>query len=432
MQTSIDSSLSETKRRLRTPQIDPVNNSTFHSFNSHNFPSVYSIHVDRADLLTNPFHKERIAEMDLLHVDCPTEESTRCCIQAMFHSSNELDYFQRHFSSSFSPLLYDADATEAIVLGPQRRRREEQDQNQQDRDALELFYSTKELTEIFSVGYGRISGFQCYLDYAGAMEYLQALVDGQSNYSHLKLELIDIGDSYLKTQSDSEGHDIYALKLSSATSTLSTKVPMMIVTGIHPREYAPPEMVRHWIHSFLDPDNLELEVILESTDIYWIPYVNPDGRVLAETTQMYRRKNLNAQADGSASCREDQFGVDLNRNFPFRWGRDDGSTDRPCLQTFRGSAAGSEPETQAVVELGKSIFAESQRVVPTNFNSDVAIGYNESSTSGIFLDIHSWGNYYIYVSITCWCEGLIAVGRLCAPSLIPFSLSHFLPAAVGL
>ncbi len=172
---------------------------------------------------------------------------------------------------------------------------------------------------------------------------------------------------------------------------------MLILTGVHPREFAPPEVVRQWIHSFLDPDNLELQTILESTDIYWVPYVNPDGRVLAETSEPFRRKNLNNQTEGSFSCLSDQVGVDLNRNFPFRWGQWDGASDNPCLETFRGEGPASEPEVQAIVDLGLQIFPEGQRLDSGNFDLENPMGYNETSTTGVFLDIHAFGNYYIYV-----------------------------------
>jgi hypothetical protein len=388
------------------------------------FPSVYFAQIDRKDLLT-PLYQERLAEMDLLHVDCPptgtsasafastssTSASSStititssCRIQALVHSAEELDYFQQQEQWTTSPLKFDADATEAVVLAPQRNRQLQEDSN-----------STMELLG----GYSRISEWPCYLDYGGMMDWIQDLVDKnhQGDYPHLNMTWMDIGDSYLKTITTNSsssgggggGHDIHALKLSSATSTAVTtahRAPMLILTGVHPREYSPPEMVRQWIYSFLDASNVEQQVILESTDIYWIPYVNPDGRVLAETTTIFRRKNLNNQAEGSDGCRQEDVGVDINRNFPFRWGRDDGSSDLPCLQTFRGSGPASEPETQAVVQLAKAIFGrEQQRFAANSFllendnNPTTVVGYNESITSGIFLDIHSFGNYYIYVSV---------------------------------
>jgi hypothetical protein len=376
---------------------------------SHSFPSVYAAVVTRTELVSTRW-KERLAALDLLHVGCTSTTSSKqrdddndnCRVQALLHSADELDYFysssslkkEDGISSPFFEL--DRDATEALVWAPQRRRHL-QDINLSLPDA--------------SNNFTRIPDYSCFLDYAGMMDWIQTeLVDktgqaGQEGYfpDWLNMELLDIGDSYLKTVDPSKGHDIHALKISSNTTTSTKKkAPLLILTGIHPREYAPPELVRRWLlHSIAEPlggnnatskSFTDTRAMLDSTDIYWIPYGNPDGRVLAESDsqQWFRRKNLNRVAAGNANCRQDEYGVDLNRNFPFRWGRSDGSTDRPCLQTYRGTSPGSEPEVQAVVQLGLSIFSPDQRLPEGTFdnpNTNAGIGYNESTTSGIFLDM---------------------------------------------
>ena len=65
----------------------------------------------------------------------------------------------------------------------------------------------------------------------------------------------------------------------------------------------------------------DLLSLLDTIQIHWIPYLNPDGRILAETTQPFRRKNVNIDWTGnlrdSEICSPDSYGVDLNRNFPF-------------------------------------------------------------------------------------------------------------------
>jgi hypothetical protein len=59
----------------------------------------------------------------------------------------------------------------------------------------------------------------------------------------------------------------------------------------------------------------------------------------------YWRKNRRDNGDGS-------YGVDLNRNYGFKWGYDDeGSSPQSNSYTFRGPAPFSEPETQAIRRL---------------------------------------------------------------------------------
>lgn len=42
-------------------------------------------------------------------------------------------------------------------------------------------------------------------------------------------------------------------------------------------------------------------------------------------------------------------GTDLNRNWNYHWG-ESGSSTQSCSEIYRGAKAGSEPETQAVVQ----------------------------------------------------------------------------------
>ena len=54
----------------------------------------------------------------------------------------------------------------------------------------------------------------------------------------------------------------------------------------------------------------------------------------------------------SADCDVVTLGVDLNRNYSFKWAYDDiGSSDNPCDQDYRGSEPFSEPETQAIRDM---------------------------------------------------------------------------------
>ena len=96
---------------------------------------------------------------------------------------------------------------------------------------------------------------------------------------------------------------------------------------------------------------------------YIMPVANPDGYIYTWTTNRFWRKN-----------RRPNGGVDLNRNFPETWNicppSDGCSSSNPGSDFYRGPFAGSEPETQAVLELA-------QRV-------------EDTSSLVIFLDIHSY------------------------------------------
>ena len=333
--------------------------------------------------------EQLLSDLDLLQFDCPPHNDVvhdvLCKVYSFIHSQNELESFQSTLSPQGFVLEYDPEMTEEIT---QRQKR-----TQQGEEATIL---TRENEE-----YATIQGHSCFLDIDGMNAWLEDFVTTAP--SHLDVSLTKIGESYQKSVGES-GYDIQALRItgsnSSSTNTAGNKAPMLILTGVHAREYSPPELVRRWILSLATNDDDDvLKAMLESTEIHWIPYVNPDGRKLAETTQPYRRKNTNPTSGTCGNGNDDDFGVDINRNFPFRWGLNSGSSTNKCSQTFRGESAMSEPETVAVVEYAKSIFPEAQRKDLDDFDlGNSATGYDEDATTGVFLDIHSRGNYYIFVS----------------------------------
>jgi hypothetical protein len=86
---------------------------------------------------------------------------------------------------------------------------------------------------------------------------------------------------------------------------------------------------------------------LAELSVWFVPAVNPDG--LAKRWRKNGRDNNN-----NGRC-EPGDGVDLNRNYPFRFGSlgTEGSSHQKSLGVYRGPKAASEPETQAMMRLAK-------------------------------------------------------------------------------
>jgi hypothetical protein len=106
---------------------------------------------------------------------------------------------------------------------------------------------------------------------------------------------------------------------------------------------------------------------LDELVIWCVPLVNPDGvqtyldRTLAHTGVKSPGRKNGRDNDGNGRFGPND-GVDLNRNYPFKWGflGEAGSTGAYALRSYRGPAAASEPETQAMVRLAESeVFAAS-------------------------------------------------------------------------
>jgi hypothetical protein len=93
---------------------------------------------------------------------------------------------------------------------------------------------------------------------------------------------------------------------------------------------------------------------VDAHQIWCVPIVNPDGVNRVFVTDDWWRKN-NRDNDSSGTI-DSADGVDLNRNYEWGWGYQcQGSSSTPSGSTYRGPFEGSEPETQAMVALGRRI-----------------------------------------------------------------------------
>jgi carboxypeptidase T len=261
----------------------------------------------------------------------------------------------------------------------------------------QLFYKDNFLSAQAFAGaagtYTTVAGFDCYRDLAGSYSWLDDIALG--TYPGLNVTVTDIGDSYLKTINQG-GYDIRLLKISSTNPAATTKAPFFAMFGIHAREMAPPELGMRFTEMLLSNYGTDAEVtaMLDHTDIHLVIQSNPDGRYVAEINQSwFQRKNMHA---GTDTCSDGNTGIDLNRNFPFKWGPAwSGSSGSQCSQTYRGESAASEPETQAIRDYVSSIFPESQRKAdPAGANLDDK--YADLDAVGVFFDIHAYGNLIIW------------------------------------
>lgn len=144
-----------------------------------------------------------------------------------------------------------------------------------------------------------------------------------------------------------EGRSLLALKISDNAAANESEPAVLVLGCHHAREWISVEVPylfgRHLLENYdLDP---EVRGLVDSAEIWIVPIVNPDGLEYSVHVYRYWRKNRRANADGT-------FGVDINRNYGYRWGDDDvGSSGVPSSEVYRGPAPFSEPETAAVRDL---------------------------------------------------------------------------------
>ena len=151
------------------------------------------------------------------------------------------------------------------------------------------------------------------------------------------------------------GVPITAVRVSKNVSHLKDRHRPAVVyqAAQHAREWITPEMVRRLLHRYVDSygRDRELTRIVDTTDLWFIPVVNVDGYdyTFTEDNRLWRKNLRDNDGDGQITA---QDGVDLNRNFPYKWGYDnEGSSPDFIDETYRGPSPGSEPETQAQIRL---------------------------------------------------------------------------------
>ncbi|MFI7295786.1 M14 family zinc carboxypeptidase [Streptomyces sp. NPDC050121] len=156
------------------------------------------------------------------------------------------------------------------------------------------------------------------------------------------------------------GQDILALKLTKGAkkSKDGSKPSVLYMSNQHAREWITPEMTRRLMHYYLDNYKTDKRVrkIVDSSELWFVISANPDGYDYTfkdSDTRLWRKNLRDVNGDGVISTGD---GVDLNRNFAYKWGYDDeGSSPNPTSETYRGASPGSEPETKALDAFEKRI-----------------------------------------------------------------------------
>ena len=225
-----------------------------------------------------------------------------------------------------------------------------------------------------------IPGYPCYRTVEETYAAAQALT---VSYPQLAT-WSDIGNSWEKSQGGGPpGYDLMLLRLTNA-ATPGPKPRLFVNAAIHAREYTTAELVTRFAEQLLagygnDPDATWM---LDTQEIHLLLQSNPDGRKRAEASVQWR-KNTDSDYCATASWQ----GIDLNRNFPYRWGCCGGSSPDGCSEIYRGPSAASEPEAQAVRDYMLAIFPD---------YGDPQVGPIPSDAAGLFLDIHSSGQLVMW------------------------------------
>ncbi|MBU8932598.1 MAG: immune inhibitor A [candidate division Zixibacteria bacterium] len=220
-------------------------------------------------------------------------------------------------------------------------------------DYVEIITNKEELTEL------EIMGFRLEVIHADLVTFYRNRLDIHKDmggymtlsevYAAIDVIVADhptIVSTKHNLGSSIEGRPIWAIKISDNPNVNEDEPEVMFNSAIHAREVITPLVVLHAIDHLTDNYGVlpEITELVNNREIWFVPIVNPDGYYHNEVTNSggggMWRKNRRDNLDGT-------WGVDLNRNFGYQWGYDDvGSSPYCSTQTYRGTGAFSEPETQ--------------------------------------------------------------------------------------
>ncbi len=228
-------------------------------------------------------------------------------------------------------------------------------------------------------GDGGINGFPCY---PTVDETLAQINTWAQSYPDL-VEVVDIGDSWRKLN-EGMGDDLLVLRL-TRQNQIADKAPWFAMGALHAREYATAPLLTRFAQTLLEGYDVDPDItwMLDHQVFHFLLIANPDGRREAEAGLFWRKNTDNDFCSDS-----NDRGVDLNRNFSFQWGCCSGSSGSACNETFRGPSAGSEPETEAIMQYVTAQFPDNRGPNPED---GVA-----ADAAGVFVDIHSFGGYVLW------------------------------------
>jgi len=172
--------------------------------------------------------------------------------------------------------------------------------------------------------------FTTYRTYKEHMAFLASLVTQYPDIASLTTLGKTVG-----------GKDIIGIVISSKVNP--SKPGIFYNGGQHAREWISPATVAYIAYKLASGygNNETITKMVDSFEWTLVPIVNVDGYEYTFSSSRLWRKNR--RLDTKTGC----YGVDNNRNWPFKWNTG-GSSTNPCDETYCGPSAGSEPENTAV------------------------------------------------------------------------------------
>jgi murein tripeptide amidase MpaA len=142
-----------------------------------------------------------------------------------------------------------------------------------------------------------------------------------------------------------EGRPIWGVKVSDNVGSDEGEPEVFVVAQLHANERASGEMALYLMDLLVDGYGSDSRItdIVNSREIWIVPVANPDGAEYDMSDGVFRRWRKNRQPIPGSSY----VGIDLNRQFGFKWNCCGGGSNNPSSPKYRGTEPWQAPETRA-------------------------------------------------------------------------------------
>ena len=219
------------------------------------------------------------------------------------------------------------------------------------------------------------------IDYQTPSNFNFGSMGGYLTYSEVLQELDDMRTAYpslisaksaIGSFTTENGNTLQWVRISDNPDIDETETEVLYTSLNHAREPTSMQQLIFYMWYLLEnyATDTEVKAIVDNTELYFIPVVNPDGYLFNELTNPsgggFWRKNRRNNGDGT-------FGVDNNRNFDYHingnasngsWGGP-GSSSSTNSEIYHGTSPFSEVENQAI----KSFVEQHDFIIAMNNHS---------------------------------------------------------------
>ena len=182
---------------------------------------------------------------------------------------------------------------------------------------------------------GTMAGFYTYQEFLDELDEMAAAYPNLIN-----------AKAPISTFTTHEGRPVHWVRISDNPTVDENENEVMYSAIHHAREPVSLTQTIFYMWYLLENygTNSEITYLLDNTELYFVPMINPDGYVHNVVNDpngggMHRKNKRNVGTTNP--------GVDLNRNYSYHW-NETGTSPNVNNDTYAGTNSFSEPETQAI------------------------------------------------------------------------------------